>query len=335
MTDEENPSLPLWAPAVLAMPGTGGAVHLDGAVLHDDAGSPCGTVVEGIACFGITPDDAISYYESIGGTHFHERADVAYTMSSLDTPVYHDYLKDLAPADRDALIVDVGGGDGRNTEPWLEWGFNRVVLIDPIKASLLRFRQRVAARHPEWLPKLLLIQGDARRLPLATGAAQRMFAIEAICYLNDDAPLAIAECARSLAADGQLLVSVRGYEAGLIIRALYYGGAAGMLELGEDRDMWDGVGTSHVRNRCYTKDEIVALIVGHGFRVLRTGGISILSVILSFLRGIDRLGEEALEKRSEVQKFLKKMGNTGSFLRTYLVVAARSAPIDCGEDSAP
>jgi hypothetical protein len=51
-------------------------------------------------------------------------------MTALDTHVYHGYLAELRPNDSDALIVDVGG-DGRNTIPWLNWGFRRVVVIDP------------------------------------------------------------------------------------------------------------------------------------------------------------------------------------------------------------
>jgi SAM-dependent methyltransferase len=176
-------------------------------VLKRDA---LGQVQDGVLRCG--PDcrsAAVAYFQSIGGTHIFERAQVAYAMTTLDTPVYHAHLEDFAPADRNSVIVDVGGGDGRNTLPWLEWGFRRVVVIDPVAASLLRLRARVAADHPEWLDRILLIEADARHLPLRVGSADHMFAIESLCYLNEDYGPGVAECRRVLAPGGRLLVSDR------------------------------------------------------------------------------------------------------------------------------
>lgn len=319
-------SIPAWACDILGSPGSGDPLRLSADVLVNASGNQVGTIADGIIQFPIrTEDPSIRYYDSIDGCHFHERSAVAYTMSSLDTPVYHDYLKSFAPEDRNTLIVDVGGGDGRNTEPWLRWGFKRVVLIDPIRSSLLRFRQRAAAYAADWFERVLTIQADARQLPLISGCAGRVLAIESIYYLNEDSPQGIAECRRSLAPDGQFMISQRDYEGGLLTRALYYGGAAGMLDLGYGRDMQDGTAAgSQVRSRCYTRAELEAFLIEQGFQILSIRGISAFSTVLSFLRGLDRLGDGADALLPEIEGLLKYLGAHGSFLRTHVAIVAHA-----------
>ena len=174
---------------------------------------------------------------------------VTYAMSSLDTPVYHDYLREFAPDDPDALVVDIGGGDGRNALPWLQWGFRRVVVIDATVAGLTRFRNRVAQENPAWLGRLLLIQCDARALPLATAQADRIFAVEVLYYLNEDYELGPAECHRAMRPHARLLLADRSYD--LLTRLLYFGGLGAMLETARNREMWDGQHENGVRTRCF------------------------------------------------------------------------------------
>jgi ubiquinone/menaquinone biosynthesis C-methylase UbiE len=199
---------------------------------------------------------------------------VTYAMSSLDTPVYHDYLREFAPDDPDALVVDIGGGDGRNALPWLQWGFRRVVVIDATVAGLTRFRNRVAQENPAWLGRLLLIQCDARALPLATAQADRIFAVEALCYLNEDYELGLEECHRAMRPHARLLLADRSYEGALLTRLLYFEGIDAMLETARNREMWDGQHGNGVRTRCLSRRELHALVAAQGFEIIKTGGIS-------------------------------------------------------------
>jgi hypothetical protein len=105
-------------------------------------------------------DPSISWYKEVDGTRFYERMQIPFTMSSLDTPVYWHYLESLKPDSAEKLIVDIGGGDGRNTEPWLAWGYKRVVATDAVFSSLARFHSRLRAEHPEWLERVLLVECD-------------------------------------------------------------------------------------------------------------------------------------------------------------------------------
>jgi SAM-dependent methyltransferase len=304
------------------MPGTDVELHCINGKLVDAAERPVGVIEGGIVRIGtLRPDASIEYFRSIDGTHFLERSAVAYSMTALDTPVYRSHLEALAPPDRNSLIVDIGGGDGRNTLPWLEWGFRRVVVVDPVAASLQRLRAHLAAHHAEWLDRVLLIEADARRLPLRGGSAGRILAIEALCYLNEDYERGVAECKRALASAGRLLVSDRDHEGGMLARLLYYGGVEGMLDLRDSRDLVDGLGDNRVRSRCFTRAELIAAVERQGLKVVQTAGISAFSLVLGYLRNIDRLGDNAQARVAEVHALLDRLGRTGSLMRSHIVVA--------------
>ena len=95
-------------------------------------------------------------------------------MTTLDTPVHRAYLDRIRPDARpDAVIADIGGGDGRNAVPWLEAGFHRIIVVDPIASALMRLRQRIAASNPEWLPWLFVDRGRCPSSSVADGELRR------------------------------------------------------------------------------------------------------------------------------------------------------------------
>lgn len=283
------------------------------------------TVVHGVVrCAVPGKDPSIEFYRAAGGARFHERSHVGYAMTTLDTSVYHGYLSELRPDDPNAIVVDVGGGDGRNAMPWLEWGHRRVVVIDPAGAGLERLRARIAERNPAWLDRTLLIEADARRLPLKSGAAARVFSIEVLAYLNEDYGLGLRECARVMADDGRLLVADRDYEGALLTRLFYVGGVAGMLEQAGSRDVIDGNEEQTVRSRSFTADELRQEIEAAGLRVISAHGVSALSLVLGYLRNTDRLVQGDDARVAEVRRLLQSLGRTGTMRRSHVIVAGRS-----------
>src|SRR5215470_18441798 len=108
--------IPDWAWQVLSAPD-GGPLRCERDVLWA-ADQAIGRIDQGILHFDVpSGDPSTDYYRTIGGAHFHERSSVSYAMTALDTPVYHDYLRNLVPDDHNSLIIDIGGGDGRNALP--------------------------------------------------------------------------------------------------------------------------------------------------------------------------------------------------------------------------
>ena len=314
--------VPDWAWEVLAHRG-GGPVQCEGRVLWA-ADQPFGRVDHGILrVYMPSGDPSTEYYNTIGGAHFHERAAIPYAMTALDTPVYHDYLRKFSPDNHDLLLVDVGGGDGRNALPWLRWGFKRVVVVDSTAAALFRFRARVMAENREWLERLVLIECDARTLPLADDTADRVLAIESLYYLNEDYEEGLAQCHRVMRPQGRLLLADRSYEGALLTRLLYYGGVGAMLETARSREMWDGEDGTRVRTRCFTRSELHALVAAQGFRILETGGISAFSLLLSFLSKSDGLGPESDAQLAAVHQLLISLAHTGRYSRCHVVIAIK------------
>ena len=268
-------------------------------------------------------DPSTEYYRGIGGAHFHERSVVPYAMTALDTPVYRDYLRDFAPDDRDILVVDVGGGDGRNAIPWLQWGFKRVVVVDSTAAALSRFRTRILAENPQWIERLVLIECDARTLPFADDTADRVQAIEALYYLNEDYEQGLAQCRRVMRPQARLLLADRSYEGALLTRLLYYGGVGAMLKTARSREMWDAEDGHRVRTRCFSREELHGLVAAEGLEIAETGGISAFSLLLSFLSKLDRLGPESETQLAAMHQLLISLGHIGCFSRSHVVIAAK------------
>ena len=106
----------------------------------------------------LSPDHSIKFYRSADGAHFHESSSVPFAMSALDTPIYQAWIDELLRNDLDAVVVDIGGGDGRNAWHCLQRGFTRVVVVDAVAEALGRFRARIAEQKPQWLDRLLLIR---------------------------------------------------------------------------------------------------------------------------------------------------------------------------------
>jgi SAM-dependent methyltransferase len=278
---------------------------------------------DGILHYGFSDDDrAIRWYEAKGGTSFSERMHIPYTMSSLDTPVYQELLAGWRPKEPEALVVDVGAGDGRNTLPFLEWGCKRVVAVDPVRASLLRLREQADRLGPEVNARLLLVQADARRLPLLTGTASFVLAIESLYYLNDEHESGLAECARILALGARLLLSDRSWEGGLLT-GLLYGGIPELLHVGGGRSLRDGLAGSPVETRVFTEEELVEAVRAAGLRVVEISGISVLGMLLGFLRGQGRLTEADEQYLPRVLDLLRRLGKTDVLRRTHVIVADR------------
>jgi len=322
---EKTPTNPVngWA-RFLACPHCKQPLSYNSDLLVCPTCGPVGKVEAGILRFTLTREDAsITWYRNRGGAHFFERRRVPYTMSSLDTPQYHEYLASVRPAQSNATVVDVGAGDGRNTVPWLDWGFERVIATDAVFASLTRFRERLIANHPGWLDRVLLIECDARRLPLAADSVETALAIESLYYLNEDYPLGLVECRRILKSTGKLLLAERSWEGALLTRLLYDGVKA-MLLLSDSRDMWDGTGDDLVRSRCFTEPELITILREHGLTPIECKGVSMIALVLGYLRREGKLKPADQELLPQVYALLQNLGDHGSIRRTHVVVAEKT-----------
>jgi SAM-dependent methyltransferase len=319
----ESVGLPSWTSEVLCCPATRKQLELRDNKLMREDGATVAHVDQGVIRLPVSiADQSVTFYRNVGGPHFHERSAIPFAMSTLDTPIYHAFVDGLLTSDRDAIIVDVGGGDGRNARHCLNRGFKRVVVVDAVAEALLRFRQRVVEQKREWLDRLLLIEADARALPLRSGSATAVIAVETLCYLNEDYEYGLKECIRLMGPGAKILLSERDYEGGLVLRLLYHG-VEGLLELAHNRSLWDGPEQSLVRSRCFTESELIDLCRACGLKTVQLGSTPLLALLLGYLNGRKLLDARDSERQGNVSALLTALARHGAQRRCHVVIAER------------
>lgn len=313
-------SLPDWANDLLVCPETKSPLKVMQSSLIDENGMRIAKIDHGLIRFGVGEDyEDTRYFRSIGGAHFYERHKIALSMSALDTSVYQRALGHLDPFKHD-LVLDLGGGDGRNAGHLLESGFTRLIVTDVAGDALLRFRRRLAARDPALLDRVLLVECDARKLPIREGILGAALAIEVLTYLNEDYGIGVRELRRCLRHHGVAFVSEHDWAASLLTRVMYKGLPA-LLKNAENRDSWDGVADATVRSRSFTCEELVEIFSTEGFHVRPMGGVPLLSMAIGFLHGLGRLDQPSEAERSQLGDLLKTLSETSAPFRCNIIHA--------------
>jgi SAM-dependent methyltransferase len=318
-------NLPQWALDLLRSPKTGEPLRLEASQLVNDIGQEVAQIEQNVVRFPVAVvDDIITFHRGIGGPRFFERSATPFAMSSLDTPIYHACLDEILPNDSDAVVVDVGGGDGRNAIHCLRRGSRRLVVIDVVADALVRFRRRLADLNPQWLDNVLLIEADARSLPLKTSCAHGALAIESLAYLNEEYDAGLRECVRILTPSGRILISDRDYEGGLVLRLLYHG-VDGMLSSAHTRSLWDGP-VSLVRSRTFTQAELEDICHANGLEIFSVRGVPLLPLLFGYLNGRDLLRPGDAEHLPQITRLLAELAKNGTLRRCNVVIAGPRRP---------
>jgi ubiquinone/menaquinone biosynthesis C-methylase UbiE len=170
-------------------------------------------------------------YDVIAAQFLENRRDRTAIIPHLDA-----FAAALPPA---ARVVDLGAGPGLDTVLLVERGL-RAVGVDFSMGMLRAGRREFGA---------VRIQGDARRLPVATTSIDGVWAKASLLHLQrDDVALALAEVRRVLSPGGVLFVSLK---AGT-------GAATETARYGLPRFF-----------QYWTDDALDAVLDAHGFAVLR------------------------------------------------------------------
>jgi ubiquinone/menaquinone biosynthesis C-methylase UbiE len=168
---------------------------------------------------------------------------------------------------RSRLVVDLGCGPG-NSATHLRDRVPDVVGIDPARAMLRRARQRD--------PRLLLVQGDGRSLPLRDRSVDAV-TFHSVLYLLPDRAAALRETARVLRPGGRAVLLEPQH-------ALPGGAKAVFAALRRPRWaatalLWRTVSGFYGR---FSRGELQLLLEAAGLRVLKLddalGGLGLLAV---------------------------------------------------------
>jgi len=115
-------------------------------------------------------------------------------------------LLDLAGGVRGKVVVDAGSGFGMVSNLMAAWDARQVCAVE-VHDPMARSHALVNAAHfPRLAGRVLVMRGDASRLPVRSGSADLVLSIEAISHYFDVDGF-LDECARVLRPGGHVLVS--------------------------------------------------------------------------------------------------------------------------------
>jgi len=136
------------------------------------------------------------------------------TTTAGEWPYYREAItRSVAALPRDAVVVDLGCGDGRVSLDLLRHWRLRVVSIDLDEANLGRLAERVPADQSDrWLGCV----ANAKTLRLPQSAAHAVFAMGLLHTLPADAPGILTEAHRALRPGGVLVNSEATVEGALL-----------------------------------------------------------------------------------------------------------------------
>jgi ubiquinone/menaquinone biosynthesis C-methylase UbiE len=115
------------------------------------------------------------------------------------------YLEPYVPTNRDSLILDAGGGNGRWTIPMAKKGC-KVVLVDISEGMLNVARQRVAAEG--LLDTVEIRKGDVRKLDYPNETFDLVFSDHTL-FLFDKPDEVVRELARVLKHNARIILSAQ------------------------------------------------------------------------------------------------------------------------------
>ena len=81
--------------------------------------------------------------------------------------------------------------------------------------------------------------------------------------------------------------------------------------------------TDRLLPRCFSREELHAILAAQGFEIIDWGGISAFSLLLSFLSKLDRLGPHPEAQLAAVHQLLINLGRNGCSRRCHVVIAAK------------
>jgi len=111
-------------------------------------------------------------------------------------------LKKLLPP-RGGTLIEIGAGAGRLADLYL--GYDRIVLMDYARSTLVEARERVTARLPEHAARFRFVAADLYALPFVEGLFDTVTMVRVMHHLAD-VPAALAGIAAILKPDATFVL---------------------------------------------------------------------------------------------------------------------------------
>jgi hypothetical protein len=102
-----------------------------------------------------------------------------------------------------------------------------------------------------------------------------------------------------------------------------YHGIAGLLQSYGSRSLWDGQPDALVRSRTFTERELKDLVERQGLKINALRGMSLLPLMLGWLRGQNLIQESEFVHVPALCDLLRNLAVSGRIRRCHVIAAQR------------
>lgn len=276
----------------------------------------------GIWTKGLIEDDNLAMYEKEGGSIFRERARVPGTHTYFDTQAIAQHLSKIFVDHKADVVMDLGCGDGRIVEWFLENTSCNVIAVDGTYESLKRMYETYLKHDEQLLERTLLIHADMMEVPVNNACCEFLWTYEVLCFLHDDYAKGIQKCADLLKPGGIAAIGDRSKEFG-VVHELLNRGPAGMLKTFQEDAVIDSWNESEIVTRVLTADEIAGYMNDCGLEEIHRTGVSFLPLIISYLRSHGQFVSEIEDMAERLSEITMRYSKADSLNRTNIIVGRK------------
>jgi SAM-dependent methyltransferase len=220
-------------------------------------------------------DKSINYCRDID---YVKRASNPFTTTARETLQYNRYLKKLLSSiNPGSYVLDLGCGDGRFTQYFLDNGLEKIIAVDIDLHNLRRLASRLSSEEKE---KVILIHADASKLPIKEGGLDAIFALGILNVLANQL-LDVCTHLHNLLAYGGILVNSEPTLEGSLLYAL----------IRQDFEEFFTVATTYTKTVDYDGDrskryavfehgKVEAVLSQSGFLVQDVKGVSVFPSLI-------------------------------------------------------
>lgn len=261
---------------------------------------------EGIYRGRVEEDVATRFHEKMPkGAALRDLKDVHLHLAYWETPYYKKAISrflDETPPAHDAIVMDIGCGDGRFTEFLIELGYQRIIATDAHLTPLLSLQDY--ARRKGFSDRILIIHCDADSIPVRAGVAAAILAIGVYYYLNDRYEKCLLEAHRLLQKGGILINSEPDLE-GAVYKSFIFEEPKDAIENLQQQRFKEEKGNTDFKFKLFSRKEFPALLKKNGFSLIAYHGLSLLPSIIriKMVRG-EFDAEELAEQEQGVRQVL-------------------------------
>jgi ubiquinone/menaquinone biosynthesis C-methylase UbiE len=251
-----------------------------------------------IYCYRYQENDGILFHkDKPKGANLRELADDITHQSNWETPdyikIFNEFLKGLNISD--AVVADIGCGDGRFVEYLIEKGFKKIVAVDSQITPLISLSNYLKDSGNEY--KVLLIHTSVEEIPIKSSTINLMLAINVFYYLGNNRFSAMREAIRCLSSDGIAIFSEHSFEA-ISLRSLMYNGIEDFINTISTGYFRESMKEEGFRFPLQFDHEIENMYNELGLRIVDVKGISLFHQFISLFFKKNQVPS------SEIQKYI-------------------------------